>query len=457
MNNLSYLGERFEIKFLNQIIGSRFMKGKEIFRDAQYGMSVLGILTPEIFNLSYSKTVLNIIKNYYEKYHTIPFYDTLNELICTTIKDADEKETLNQFLKDINTVIVENKEHIKNSAKTFIQQQNFALALENAQKELRNGKMDSFVAAADLIRKSIQVNDITQKPTQILSDEFEVVNDESRNPISSGMGDPMDKAMNGGLSRGEMGIFGAGYKVGKTTYGMVQATKAFSLGKTVLYIGFEDTEQQLRSKLQACWTGLEINEARKIKNKEFVEKTCKKFIKKCEDNGGKLFLKKFDPINTKWGDIESYLYYMENIMEVKIDMLIFDYLECINSNKQYAAEQWYLVGPEILREIENAIQPSRFNCAAWVFLQGKKDTYGVSDVEPTELGGSVKILQIGHILITVGKSQEQVTNGRANINIWGSRLGVGRMQFKDCIFDNARVNIKIEDENMVGDFQKNKK
>lgn len=453
---LTYLGEKFEIKLLKEIIGKRFLKGKEIYRDSQYGFSILNILEEKHFNLEYSKILLRIIKEYYAKYRSIPFYDTLKELIA--INYSNQKDILYQFLSDVDSVIIENVDHIRDSGKTFIQQQNFSAAVKEFEKRLKLGQVKSFEEGVDIIRRAIQVNNINQKATIISSDTFTVVGDETRMPIPSGIGVCFDKRLNGGLSRGDLGIYGAGTKVGKTTFAVSQVSEAFKNGKTVVYCYFEGKEdEEIIGKLQASWSGLTINEAKKIKNKAMVEMECKRFIKNAEDRGGNLIMRKFDSLNTKWADIENFLYNLEKIDGYKIDMVLIDYLELVQPTKQYGENNWHQAAPDILREIENVIAKDKLNCACWVFIQGTKNTNGISDLDLLMMGGSAKIAQIAHVIILVGKSFEQGANGTANLNIIGSRIGDAPVRFKDIKYDNARVKIYVEDENIVTDFQKPKR
>jgi replicative DNA helicase len=451
--NLSFFGEKFEIKLWNQVIGKRILKGKEIYRDVEFGVMLIPILKDHHFSISSSKTLFKIVKGYYDKYRSIPFYDTIREIFASQSQD---REVFFQFLNDIENVAIENIDHIRNSAKTFIQQQNFFTSVHTIEKELKEGKISSFDEAVDKVRRSIEVNDLNRKPLIFSSETFQSVDDTSRVPVSTGLGQAFDAALGGGPSRGDLCVMGAGYGVGKTTFSVIACSTAFLEGKTVFYAYFEGAQDQLISKFQAHWTGLSINETRKKKNKEFVESQCKAYLKRGEKVGGKLIIQKFDTINTYWSNVEQTMFYVEKVLGHKIDLIVIDYLECIKSEEHYGEKQ-YLSGPEVLRKIENAIDAEHFNCGAWILIQGKKDTYGHKDLDPTMLGGSVDLLKIAHVLITVGKDHSQMVDGKGNINFWKNRLGDGRIKFEDVIFDNAKVRILVEDFNIVSTFEKPKK
>lgn len=454
--NLTYLGEKFEPKFWKEFIGRRIEKGKEVFRDCNFGLSILNILEEKHFHLEYSKMLLQLIKKFYEKYKTIPFYDTLRELVSTEF--PNQKQTFYQFLSDVESVVIDNSDFIRESAEGLIKQQNFSAAVKEFEKRLKLGKAKSFEEGVDLIRRAIQVNNSLNKATQIKSESFEVVTDANRIPIPTGMGKCFDDRIKGGLSRGDLGVFCAGTKVGKTTFAAIQASQAFKEGKTVVYIYFEGKESsEIIGKFQAVWSGLTIDESKVEKNKSYVTKECKKFIKNAEERQGKLFLKKFDSVKTTWPQIESFLYNLEIVEGNKIDMVLIDYLELIQpvTDRDYG-DKVYDAHADILREIENLIDEKRMNCAAWVFVQGTKDTNGKEDLTLENMGGSRRIPQIAHLLVMVGKSFEQAEKGLSTMKILGNRLGY-TAKFKDIIYDNAKVKIYVEDVNIVNTVEKPKK
>lgn len=453
--DLGVFGEKFEIKFFNQLIGRRLLKGKELYRDVEYGVSMIGILNPKHFSLPFSKTLLEIIKGYYVEYRSIPFYDTVREIYSA--KYGTDREVFFQFLNDIEHVVIENADHVKDNARNFIQQQNFIHIVESVKNEWKKGKIKDGDSAVEKVRKAIEINDTSKKPLLISSETFKLVDDTTRIPIPTGLGKPFDDAIKGGPSRGDLILVGAGTGVGKTTFSAVIATTAFLEGKTVFYAFFEGTQNDLFSKLQANWSGFSIDESMNVKNKHIIETHCKSILRKGEEVGGKFIVKKFDAIDTHWSNIEQALFHVEKVQGYKLDLIIIDYLECIKGDKNDYGDKDYLAGPEVLRKIEDAISETNFNCAAWVLLQGKKGTHGIRDLEPSMLSGSGDLQKITHVMMTIGKDEEQILSGKANINIWKNRLGSGRVKFDDVKFDNSRVKIKVEDHNVTSAYEKNPK
>ena len=64
-SNLGYLGYSFQVKLVKQLI-----------EDQKFSESIITIIDPNYFDNEYMRLVVASVKNYYEKYETIPSYDT---------------------------------------------------------------------------------------------------------------------------------------------------------------------------------------------------------------------------------------------------------------------------------------------------------------------------------------------------------------------------------------------
>jgi hypothetical protein len=74
---------------------------------------------------------------------------------------------------------------------------------------------------------------------------------------------------------------------------------------------------------------------------------------------------------------------------------------------------------------------------------------GADTVDSTMIGGSIKKGQIGHFIVSIAKDLDQKETGRANMAILKSRFGVDGIIFSDIEFDNARIQISIDNGNVM--------
>jgi len=68
-------------------------------------------------------------------------------------------------------------------------------------------------------------------------------------------------------------------------------------------------------------------------------------------------------------------------------------------------------------------------------------------VEAHQMGGSIKKGQIGHFIVSIAKTLEQKENGTATMAILKSRFGKDGVIFEDIVFDNATIQIDMDNTN----------
>jgi replicative DNA helicase len=79
--NLGYLGHSFQIQLINQIIV-----------DEKFATTIVDILDPTYFDSEYLRLIFAEIKNYYEKYQTIPLVGTIEQIVNQKISKEITKE-----------------------------------------------------------------------------------------------------------------------------------------------------------------------------------------------------------------------------------------------------------------------------------------------------------------------------------------------------------------------------
>ena len=272
----------------------------------------------------------------------------------------------------------------------------------------------------------------------------EVLSEDFRNPIPTGLVG-IDNLMDGGLSKGELGVILAPFGVGKTTLITKMANTAYNLGYNVVQIFFEDNPKVIQRKHITCWTEISLNEL--STNKEKIEKILPKF--KIKD--GNLILKKMASDGTTIPKIKQYLRKLTSNGN-KPDIVFVDYMDCVTPSKQFK-DEWSGEG-NVMRQFETMI--SELDIVGWTAIQGNRSSIKASVVEADMIGGSIKKGQIGHFILSVAKSLEQKEEGRATLAILKSRFGKDGVIFEDILFDNGTLQIDTTMSSDVSflDFEK---
>ena len=85
--NFDYLGNTFQIQLLNQIIV-----------DKEFAQSIIEVLDPSYFDNKYFKLIIQMVKEYYQKYQSTPGFETLEQISKAEISvELALKIVLNKF------------------------------------------------------------------------------------------------------------------------------------------------------------------------------------------------------------------------------------------------------------------------------------------------------------------------------------------------------------------------
>ena len=331
--------------------------------------------------------------------------------------------------------------HIQDTAVQFCKQQELKKATQKIQKILDSGDFDKYDECEEIMKEALSVGSETDSGIDVFHAVDDVLSDDFRKPIPTGLVG-LDNLMDGGLSKGELGVILAPFGVGKTTLITRMANTAYNLGYNVVQIFFEDNPKVIQRKHFTCWTEISLNEL--TERKDEVRKTIEGF----KERKGNLILKKMPSDGTTIPNIKQYLRKLIST-GMKPDVIFLDYIDCVESTKQFK-DEYSGEGP-IMRQFETMI--SELNIAGWTAVQGNRSSIGANVVEADMIGGSIKKGQIGHFIMSVAKTLEQKEEGRATLAILKSRFGKDGIIMEDIIFDNGTLKIDTEETSDVSFLQ----
>lgn len=129
----------------------------------------------------------------------------------------------------------------------------------------------------------------------------------------------------------------------------------------------------------------------------------------------------------------------------KPDLVIIDYFECLKPERDsnYSDSEWTKEGVT-MRKLESICNEK--NIAIWVPVQGTKGSIGADFVGLMHAGGSVSKVQIGHVVITLARTDDQKSQGRLNMYIQKLRaVKIGRDKFINVQFNNGTGKFDMSD------------
>jgi replicative DNA helicase len=431
--NLGYLGSSFQIRLVKQLI-----------EDTKFSEEIMDIIDPKYFDNEYLRLLSASLKDYYEKYETIPTYETLFQIIKVDIKREIVRESALEMIKDVKNTDNKDCLHTQEIAIKFCKQQELKKAIQKIQKIQDAGDFDRYDECEEILKGALLVGIEKDTGIDVFHGISDVLSEDFRKPIPTGMVG-IDNLMDGGLSKGELGLILAPFGVGKTTLITKMANTAYNLGYNVVQIFFEDNPKVIQRKHITCWTEISLNEL--SKNKEKIEKILPNF----KNRSGSLILKKMASDSTTILKIKQYLRKLTSNGN-KPDIVFIDYMDCVVPTKQFK-DEWQGEGT-VMRSFETML--TELDIAGWAAIQGNRRAIGANVVEADMIGGSIKKGQIGHIIISIAKTLEQKEEGRATVAILKSRFGKDGVIFEDILFDNATLQIDTTMSSDVSflDFEK---
>lgn len=236
-----------------------------------------------------------------------------------------------------------------------------------------------------------------------------------------------------------MASFAATYKCEKNNYN----------GYKVLQYVFEDREKQIQRKHIAKIVDVEAKDL----SKPDYAATVKAFINSYEDREilhNNLLIRRLKSGEYTASDIMRLV--KKKINEGFVpDLVIVDYFECVKLERGDTAgdSEWSREGIT-MRKFES--MANELNIALWVPIQGTKDSLGAELVTLNQGGGSVKKIQIGHIIMSIARTMENIEQNIATIAILKNRAGKAGKVFNNVEFNNGTCKIStdnIDEFNMV--------
>jgi replicative DNA helicase len=431
--NFGYLGYNFQLKILNLII-----------TDKLFAQSIIDSIQSKYFDNQYFKLIMQMMKEYHEKYHSIPSFEGIEQLTQLEISSEMAKKCVIDMLRDIKEASFEDHLFIKEKTIKFCKQQELKKAIRKVETILEKGDFESYDLCEEYIREAISIGEGDEGTVEVFQNLEDVLKDDYRHPIPTGI-DGIDNLLNGGLAKGELGVILAPTGVGKTTILTRFANTAFNMGYNVLQIFFEDNPKIIQRKHFTCWTGIEPQKL--SDNKE-------KVLSKADEmktNGGKLILKKLASDEFTIAQIKNQIRKI-TAEGTNLDIVVLDYIDCVIPDRSYN-DEWKGEG-SVMRKFEGMCH--ELNLVGWTAAQGNRSSISSEVVTTDQMGGSIKKAQVGHVIISVAKTLQQKELGLATIAITKSRLGQDGIIFENCTFNNATLEINTESTQTFLGFEEDK-
>lgn len=438
----SYLGPEFQQRLVWQILV-----------EPEFAEKIIPELSIDYFDDPNLKRLFLIILEFYNEFEKVPnlqnqsIYQAINKY--KTPNNPIEEELLYSLINKIklwndhvlNRELFNDSDIIQKSAYIFIKQQEYRKLGEFILDKTKTGEIKDKKIIGDIdekIQKISHIGNDEDAGTDVFDDIDRALRKEFRQTIPTGI-DVLDSLTGGGLGKSEIGIILAPSGTGKTTLLTKIANTARELDYNVLQIVFEDTEDQIKRKHYAIWSGIPLSKM--DDNNELVAEKVKEKLNSL-GRQGRLIIKRFSQEDTTMKDIRNWIIRYQKKYGFKFDIVVLDYLDCVDSHKKTTDRN----DAELTVVKSFEAMAGDFNIPCWSAIQSNRSGIDAELVEANQTGGNIKRMHKAHLYMSIAKTVDQKEAHLANIRIIKARFAQDGQTFKDCIFNNDTMNIIIRDD-----------
>lgn len=417
-STLGYLGNEFQIKLVKCFI-----------EDQKFFTSIVNLVDQNMFSDEFLRKIVKFMKERYEFNESVTNYFEIETLIRSKISDAVTVDMCIAMLNKIRNIDLRGMDLVEDTCERFFKQQNLTKAINRSIEIIKKGNGEDYYEIEDIIKKALETNTKQDFGYNPMDGMEEALSEDYRNAIPTGF-ERLDRALYGGLAKGELGVIISPSGVGKSSattgfaaYAATYKCEANNFnGYKVLHIHFEDEDKNIKRKYYGFLSGYDACELSMPNVRPYVIN----MLQNEKKDEGRMIKENVICMHPNSGEMSASE--LKNKLKqliargFKPDLVIVDYFECLKLERPEtsADKEWTREGIT-MRKLESIAH--EFDVALWVPVQGTKDSLGVEYVGLQQAGGSVKKVQIGHVIITFARTPEMASAGLLNLFIQKFRGG----------------------------------
>ena len=401
--NISFA--EYGISFQEKIVQSLLI-------DHKWAEQMSEVMRVEYFDLKYLKYLSEKYFHYHRKYRTFPTIQLLISIVRDDLKTGTDvllRDKIIEFIRRIKTnPDVGDHQYVKEKSLDFCRKQAMKEALEQAVDMISNGEDENVL---NVIRSALTVG----TPASVGHNFFEDMDARlvkiSRSACPTGI-DQLDakSILNGGLSRGELGVIVAPTGVGKSHFLVQLGAHALKIGKNVVHYTFELSETAVGIRYDSNLCNIPSNEI--IERKEEVKKQYETM------NLGKLFIKEYPTSSASVITIRSHL---EKLLlrGFQPSLILIDYADIMRSTRKFDSLRHEL--KLIYEEIRNLA--SEASIPIWTASQANRGASQSDIVGLENMSEAYGKAMVADIVLSLSRKPHEKSSGIGRLFVAKNRAG----------------------------------
>ena len=359
----------------------------------------------DYFSDTTEKQLFKIINLFVETYNKLPTKEVLN-ISIEKLKGLteDQYKSLKDRIETIDTSKVDNTDWLIQETEKYCQDRAVYNAIMESIQIIDNKKKDiGRGAIPDLLTKALSVSFDTNIGHDFLGSaeaRYEFYHrQEVKVPFDI---DLLNKITKGGLGKKTFNILMAATGVGKTAFMCHFAASNLTLGKNVLYISMEMSEERIAERIDANLLNMTIDDLQLLPKDAYISK----LEKLREKIPGRLIIKEYPTSSAGSSHFRHLLNELKMKKNFAPDVIYIDYLNICSSAriKMGGSVNSYGYVKAIAEELRAlAVE---FNVPIVSATQYNRDGYGNSDVDLTNTSESMGITHTADLILALISTEE---------------------------------------------------
>lgn len=418
---------RLDLEFYEQVVIYN------ILTDETYLASIIDNLEDKYFSDENIKSVIGIIKEFYNTRDAIP---TITEVKAyLTSEEAKTKfrrvvELIQNFDNNFN------KDELYENTERFLKEKAVVNTLLETAKEIETGNIDT----AEIFDKFDEACSVSIQPDKGLDYLNEVqrhIDDLNKQDSTVSTGFPwLDDKIDGGyLENGRaIYVFAGSTNVGKSIFLGNTAVNIAATGKTVLLVTLEMSEFVYAKRLSTNITQIPINDL--AGNSNELKSKLNNFK---DQTGGRILVKEFPPSTITCSNLKAFIKKISD-SGIKIDAIVLDYVNLLTTNQAVNSYERVKYVTERLRSLSYI-----FTCPVITATQLNRTGYNEVNPGLETVGESYGLAATADCMFNIWQEEEDAELGIIKLGMMKNRFG---QNFGSCTLhiDYTTLSLSQGDE-----------
>jgi replicative DNA helicase len=317
-----------------------------------------------------------------------PSLEQLKHVIALDNRDAESEQISQLLTEDLSKYDLD---WLETKFKTWTIYNRVGKGITSSIEEFRKIRNIDNLNTDEVLKFAVKVKDLTSDFSHIsFNDNVGLDFDDPTSHMQNFAGDKittgyenLNTILNGGWDRKTLNVIMGMTNSGKSLWLNNFAVNAVNAGYNVVYISLEMSDRKIMKRLGSIRLSIPINEYDKLSQDEiYMKKRINSVIRSgdgfVETPTGKLYVKEYPISSATPDDIDAYVGLLEDQKQIKIDLLVIDYLNIMSSKGGDGGDSLYSKG-KYLAEGSRSIGQKR-NLAVVTAVQTGKESWGSNKV-----------------------------------------------------------------------------